>query len=294
LGVVKALTAGVKAVQPVVGAVREAESVAEGRGHIAILPGDPAATRRLRELLGSPAPAPDEDALAILAATPGADLAAGAAALVRARSRHPDAALAVVIGTPEERHELERRLIEDHGLEASNVVHANALEGADAEAVIDRIIEMLGDAAVAAGRRTPGLRPAVGRRIVRSAARQAGGVGALPLGGAAMPVLTLQQIRMIGKLQTLHGRPMDADRVIAALGVLGAGFGWRALGRSAVNMVPVGGWAVSGGIAYGVTRGMGETALAQLASGHSLADVPVLDKVKPHLEKVLSRIGMGS
>src|SRR5262245_64808531 len=119
--------------QPVRDAVRTAEEVTEGGGHIAILPGDPEQTRRLRELLGSPPPAPDEDALAVMAVTPGTDLTAGAAALARARSRHPNLALAVVIGTPEEREALERRLIDDHRLEAWNVVHAATLDGPGAE-----------------------------------------------------------------------------------------------------------------------------------------------------------------
>ena len=104
---------------------------------------------------------------------------------------------------------------------------------------MDRILDMLGtEEAVAASRRYPALRPAVGRRIVRAAARQSAAIGAVPLGGAAMPVLTLLQIKMVGQLATLYGRPMDAERIALALSVLGAGFGWRALGRTAVGHVP--------------------------------------------------------
>ncbi|HSJ73215.1 MAG TPA: hypothetical protein VK904_02780, partial [Miltoncostaeaceae bacterium] len=151
------------------------------------------------------------------------------------------------------------------------------------------------DAAIVAGRRNPALRPAIGRRIVRRAARQAAGVGALPLGGAAMPVITLQQIKMVGQLATLHGRrPLGADRVLAALGILGAGFGWRALARSAVGFVPGAGWAIQGGLAYGVTRSMGEAAHARLAAGHDLVEAPVLQAIKPKIERVLDRVPGGS
>jgi len=225
---------------------------------------------------------------------PGNDLAAGAAALARARRRHPRDALAVVIGTRAERDELERELIEEHRLEASNVVHVAALDEAGAEAVVDRIVDMLGEEALAAGRRYPALRPAIGRRIVRGASRRAGAIGAVPLGGAAMPVLTLQQINMVGQLATLHGRPMDAERILTALSVLAAGFGWRALGRSAVGLVPGVGWAIHGGLAYGVTRGLGEAALARLQAGHTLVEGPVLDAIKPKIERVLSRLSRGS
>lgn len=282
---------GVRTARPVVDTVQTAEEVAEGHGHIAILPGDPEATRWLRELLGNPAAAPDEDALVILAVRTLADLAAGAAALARARHRNPDQALAVVVGSRAEREQLERELIERHGLEASNVAHVAALDEAGAEAVVDRIIDMLGtEEAVAAGRRYPALRPAVGRRIVRAAARQSAAIGAVPLGGAAMPVLTLLQIKMVGQLATLYGRPMDAERIALALSVFGAGFGWRALGRTAVGHVPGPGWAIHGGLAYGVTRALGEANLARLEAGHRLVEGRLLDAVKPKIEGVLSRL----
>lgn len=282
---------GVRTARPVVDTVQTAEEVAEGHGHIAILPGDPEATRWLRELLGNPAAAPDEDALVILAVRTLADLAAGAAALARARHRNPDQALAVVVGSRAEREQLERELIERHGLEASNVVHVAALDEAGAEAVVDRIIDILGtEKAVAQGRRYPALRPAVGRRIVRAAARQSAAIGAVPLGGAAMPVLTLLQIKMVGQLATLYGRPMDAERIALALSVFGAGFGWRALGRTAVGHVPGPGWAIHGGLAYGVTRALGEANLARLEAGHRLVEGRLLDAVKPKIEGVLSRL----
>lgn len=293
MGVVKTLSAGVKAVQPVADAVRTAEQVAEGGGHLAVLPGDPEATRRLRELLGNPAPAPDEDALTLLAVTPGLDLASAAPALERARGRHPRGALAVLVGSPEERDGLERALLAGHRLEPSNVLHVDALEGPGAEAVLERVIDMLGTGAIAAGRRYPALRPAIGRRIVRAASRQAAGVGALPIGGAAMPVLTLQQIKMVGQLATLHDRPMGAERVLSALSIMGAGFGWRALGRSTANLVPGLGWAASGGIAYGVTRGLGEAARSRLEAGQDLVSGPGIDALKPKVEAVLRRLRRG-
>ena len=281
---------GVRTARPVVDTVQTAEEVAQGHGHIAILPGDPEATRWLRELLGNPAAAPDEDALVILGVRT-RDLAGGAAALARARHRNPDQALAVVVGSRAEREQLERELIERHGLEASNVAHVAALDEAGAEAVMDRIIDMLGtEEAVAAGRRYPAVRPAVGRRIVRAAARQSAAIGAVPLGGAAMPVLTLLQIKMVGQLATLYGRPMDAERIALALSVFGAGFGWRALGRTAVGHVPGPGWAIHGGLAYGVTRGLGEANLARLEAGHRLVEGRLLDAVKPKIEGVLSRL----
>jgi uncharacterized protein (DUF697 family) len=291
---VKLLLTGVKAARPVVDAVRTAEAVSEEGGHLAILPGDPEATERLRQLLGARASAPDEDALALLAVTPASDPSNGIAALERVRKRHPDRALAVLIGTPEERAELERRLLEDHRLEPSNVAHVPSLEGRGADLVVEAVLAALGDGAIAAGRRNPGLRPAIGKRVVRGAARQAAGVGALPLAGADMPIIALIQVKMVAQLAALHDRPFGPERALEAAAIVGAGFGWRAVGRSAVGLVPVAGWAVQGALAYAVTRALGEAALARLSAGHDLIEGPPLDAAKPQLERVLGRLRRGS
>ena len=68
VGVVGPLKAGLKAVQPVIGAVRTVEAVVEERRPDRHPPGRPRGhPRGCASMLGSPAPAPDEDALAILA-----------------------------------------------------------------------------------------------------------------------------------------------------------------------------------------------------------------------------------
>jgi uncharacterized protein (DUF697 family) len=294
LSVVKILSAGMKAVRPGVDAVRTAAAQYDDTGHVAILPGAPAATRRLRELLGAPAPAPDEDALVILAATPGTDLSAGVAALERARARHPSSAIAILIGSERERAELERGLLEGHRLEPSNLIHVASLEGAGADAVLDRVVDALGDGAPDVARRNPALRPAVARRIVQKAARRAGAVGAVPLAGADMGVLALLQVKMVAQLAALHDRPFGAERALEAVAIVGAGFGLRAIGRSAAGLVPGAGWAVRGGLSYAATRALGDAAAARLAAGHDLIEGRWLDAVKPKVQGVLDRLRGGS
>jgi uncharacterized protein (DUF697 family) len=288
----KLLSRGVKAVRPVADAIRTAEAASLEGGEILIVPGEPEPTRRLADLLGSPAPVPSEDALAVFPATPGADLETGIAAL--ARRRHAGAAaLAVLVGRPSERAELEREMLRDHRLELSNLLHVNSLEGPGGRQVQDAVLRELGDQAIAAARRAEPLRPIVAGRLVREAARQAAGVAALPLGGADMPVLAVLQVRMVAELAALHGRPFGAERAMEAVAVVGAGFGWRAIGRSAVGLVPYGGWAAQGAIAYVTTRAIGEAALARLAAGHDLIEGPPIDALRPHVERVLGRLRRG-
>ena len=274
--------------RPLADAVRAADASTQEGGHIALLPGDPAATRRVREILGLAAPAPSEDGLALLAVTHGTELEAGVAILER--RRHSGAgALAILVGDPAEREGLERRLLEGNRLEVSNVAHVPSLEEEGAQSLIEAVLRVLGDDAVAAGRRNPGLRPAVGQGLVRSASRQSGAIGALPLPGVDMPALALIQVRLVAQLAALHDRPFGAERALEALAIVGAGFGWRALARSATGLVPVAGWAVRGTVAYGATRAVGEAALARLATGHDLIEGAPIDKARPVIDRVVGR-----
>ncbi len=269
--------------------MRVADAASQEGGHIALIPGDPAATRRVREILGIGAPVPSEDALALMVVTVSTDLGPGVAALER--RRHSGAgALALILGDAAERADIERRLLAGHRLEASNLAHVPALDAAGEELVLDAVLRALGDEAVAAGRRTPGLRPAVGRRLVNASARQSAAIGALPLPGVDMPALALIQVRLLAQLAALHDRPVGAERALEALAVVGAGFGWRALARSATGFVPVAGWAVRGTVAYGATRAVGEAALARLSAGHDLIEGAPIDKARPVIDRVVGRI----
>lgn len=290
MGAVGLLSRGVKLARPIVSALHTADSRSREGGELVVLPGDPGATERLRELLGTPPPTLTPDALAVFPAVPGAELDTGAAALAH-RRRSGAGALAVLIGPRDERAALERELLAGHRLEPSNIAHVASLEGRGAEMVVDAVVAALGDEAVAAGRRNPGLRPVVGRRLVRRTARQAAGIGALPLSGADMPVLALLQVRMVAQLAALHDRPFGAERALEALAILGGGLGWRALGRSVAGMVPFAGWAARGAFAYAVTRAHGELALARLAAGHDLIEGPPLEVLRPHIERVLGGMG---
>ena len=52
----------------------------------------------------------------------------------------------------------------------------------------------------------------------------------------------------------------DAGRA-ELLGVVGAGFGFRAVARELLDLVPLAGWAVKGAVAYGGTKAVGEAAV---------------------------------
>jgi uncharacterized protein (DUF697 family) len=280
---------GAKAIRPVAVAVQAADNLSQDGGEIAVLPGDPAATRRLREILGTPAPGPSEDALAVVALAPGSDVAAAVSALAH-RRRSGGGALAILVGDEPERAALERALLDGHRLEPSNVAHVAALDERGADEVVSAVLRSLGDELIAAGRRNPGLRPAIGRLLVQNASRRSAAIGALPLPGVDMPVLALIQVRLVAELAAVHDRSFGPERVAEALAIVGAGFGWRAIGRSATGAIPMAGWAVRGTVAYGATRAIGEAALARLAAGHDLIEGAPVDRARPLIDRVTSRL----
>jgi uncharacterized protein (DUF697 family) len=120
---------------------------------------------------------------------------------------------------------------------------------------------------VALAGRLPALRPAVCGQLVESTSRQNGIVGAAVfVPGVDLPVLTLNQLRLVLRIAAAHGQEVGPARLPEALGILGAAFGFRTVARSLVGLVPWVGWAVKGGVAYGGTRALGEAAVKAYGS----------------------------
>jgi uncharacterized protein (DUF697 family) len=121
--------------------------------------------------------------------------------------------------------------------------------------------------------RLPVLRRAVCDRIVASFARKNGILGAAVfVPGADLPVLALNQVRMLLLLDQAYGLELDPvtkARSAEILATVGAGLGLRAAARELLDFVPVAGWLVKGGVAYAGTRALGEAAIRRLELVHA-------------------------
>jgi uncharacterized protein (DUF697 family) len=290
VGTIRALTKGAGALRPFVNAVRGVDKAAKDGGAIVVLDGAPDATRRLREILGVGADEPLRDGRGLLvhAAVAGHDPTL-AAAVMAGSKREGRRVLAFLIGTPDERAELERLILDAQPLEPSNVAHVATLD--DPAPILATVARVLADDAVAAALRHPVLRETVADTLVARAARQAGATGVVAvIPGADLPAITLIQVRLVAQLAALHGRPLDVRRGLEIAGVLAGAIGWRALARRAVASVPVAGFAVRGGVAYSATRAVGEAARAYFAKAGNGADQP-LDGLQQALKGVVSRRG---
>ena len=143
-----------------------------------------------------------------------------------------------------------------------NVVRVRSGAGVPIDEIAGALARSLDEQGTALAARLPVLRRPVCEELIRRFSRQNAVIGvAVFIPGADLPALTLNQLRLVLRIADAHGFEIEPQRVPELLGVIGSGFGFRALAREAVGLVPIAGWAVKGAVAYGGTRALGEAAL---------------------------------
>jgi uncharacterized protein (DUF697 family) len=150
--------------------------------------------------------------------------------------------------------------------------------------VLERIIEQRPDLSLSLARQYPVFRRAVSERIIKDislANAEFAMLNALPgivpiiaplLPAAAIGdifMLTKNQAMMLFRLAAAHDLPLDLRARSKDLGpLLGNAFGWRALAREVVGMVPGGvGLVARGAIAYAGTAALGMALLRYYETG---------------------------
>jgi uncharacterized protein (DUF697 family) len=151
---------------------------------------------------------------------------------------------------------------------ATDVVSAPPGEPLPVEEVVERIAQRAGHSGYVLASKLPVVRRPICEDIVRGFSRQNGILGAaIFIPGADLPVLTLNQIRMVLHIAAAYGEKVDRERALELVPVVAAGFGLRAVARELMGLVPFAGWAVKGGIAFTGTRALGEAAIAYFERG---------------------------
>ena len=145
-------------------------------------------------------------------------------------------------------------------------------EGLPVAGVARAIASALGDRGAGLAARLPVLRDAVVDELIRSSARKNALIAAAVfVPGVDMPVLTLNQARLVLRIGQAYGREVDQSRLPELLGVVGAGFGFRTVARELLDVVPFAGWAAKGAVAYAGTRAVGEAARHYVESAFTLS-----------------------
>ena len=118
------------------------------------------------------------------------------------------------------------------------------------------------------------VRRAVARDIVKRCAWQNAVIGVVVfIPGADMPLMTLNQGKMLLQIAAAYGQSLDTDRIKELGAVVAGGFLFRTFAREMLGFVPGFGWAIKGGIAYTGTMAMGMAAITYFEDGADLGGV---------------------
>jgi uncharacterized protein (DUF697 family) len=145
---------------------------------------------------------------------------------------------------------------------ATDLVHVPPGQGFPIDAIARAVARKLGEDGTALAARLPSIRGAVCHDLISSFSKKNAIIAAAVfIPGVDMPVLTLNQARLVLRIALAYGQDIDRERAFELLGVVGLGFGLRTVARELLDLVPVAGWAVKGAVAYAGTKAIGEAAV---------------------------------
>jgi uncharacterized protein (DUF697 family) len=145
---------------------------------------------------------------------------------------------------------------------AEDVVHVPGGHGFPVAEIADALARRLDENGTALAARLPLLRRPLCDHMIASAAKKNALISAAVfIPGVDMPILTLNQARLVLRIAIAYGQPVDNQRLPELLGVFGAGIGLRAAARELLDFVPVAGWALKGAVSYAGTRALGQAAV---------------------------------
>lgn len=151
---------------------------------------------------------------------------------------------------------------------ATDVVRVPPGEGFPLERIARVVAARLGEAGAPLAAGIPLLRDAVCAELISSFSRKNAVVGAAVfVPGADLPLLALNQARLVLRIAQAHGAELGQERLPELAATLAAGFGLRAAAREVLDLVPFAGWALKGAVAYAGTRALGEAAVRRFAAG---------------------------
>ena len=150
---------------------------------------------------------------------------------------------------------------------ATDLVRVPAGEGFPLGAIARAIADRLGEDGAPLAASVPLLRRAVGVRLVETFALRNAIVGAAVfLARADLPLLALNEVRLVLRLSQAYGLGTDArERLPELAAVVAAGFGLRETSRGLIETLRVPRFAVQAAVAYAGTRVLGEAASLRLA-----------------------------
>ena len=192
-----------------------------------------------------------------------------------------------------------------HEIPDGDIVAPAAEEGAeepialddDSRAALDDrmgrwIVAACSDKCLAFSVAFPFVRRPLARDAVQTTSVQNVGIGLVPiLPGADLPIMTLNQAKMVLQIAAAYGRSMDKDRIKEIGACVGNAFICRTLARELTEFIPILGWLVKPGIAYGGTAALGYAVIEYFEGGENAMGVAaVVEKATEKGTKLVDKV----
>ncbi len=138
----------------------------------------------------------------------------------------------------------------------------------------DWIIAACPDKRLAFAHAFPFVRRPLAQEAITSTAVQNAGIGLLPIiPGADMPIMTLNQAKMLMQIAAAYGEPLNKERLPELAALVGNAFLCRSIARSMAKAIPVAGLVISGAVGFAATEAVGRAAIEYFEAGGSAAGV---------------------
>lgn len=124
-----------------------------------------------------------------------------------------------------------------------------------------RLIALYADTSIPLARQFPILREEAAWEEINATSKQNAMIGAIPIPGADLPLMTANQLKMILRIAAMYDMPISVERARELLAVVGGGFALRAAARQVAKFIPIGA-VVGAGVGYSGTLAMGKGAIA--------------------------------
>lgn len=122
----------------------------------------------------------------------------------------------------------------------------------------------------------PFVRRPLSADFTNATAIQNAGIGlVMIIPGADLPVMTLNQAKMVLQIAAAYDQELGSERALELLSVVGGGFACRSIARQLVSVLPGFGWAVKAGVGFSGTIVMGYATIAYFEALQSAGMKPI-------------------
>ena len=169
--------------------------------------------------------------------------------------------------------------------------------GIDLEDLGTWVVQNVPDKRLSLARAFPFMRHPLAVELAKQTTIQNGAIGLVFfVPGADMPLIALNQAKMVLQIAAVYGKEMNRDRIGEILAVMAGGFGCRAVARQLVARAPVLGWAIKPAVAASGTMAMAIAAIEYYEEHgrlHGLSEVAAkaAEKAAPIVDKGADLVG---